>query len=52
MRPNAVGDTAELENREQRDPWRDLLGTDSVVNGVVTIREDEMDSRINKGNYV
>ena len=38
--------------REQRDHRRDLLGPDSVVNGVVTIREDGMDSRINKGNYV
>ena len=49
--PNAVGDAAELENREQRDPWRSRLGPDSVINGVVTICEDEMDSRIKKGNY-
>ena len=30
----------------------DRLGPDSVINGVVNIREDETDSRINKGNYV
>ena len=48
--PNAVGDAAELENREQRDPWRDCPGSNSVTNGVLNIRQDEMDSRIKKGN--
>ena len=50
--PNAVGDAVELENREQRDPWRDRLGSDSVTNRVVNIRQDEMYSRIKKGKYV
>ena len=49
-RPNAVRDAAELENREQRDPWMDLPGSNSVTNGVVNIRQDEMDSRIKEGN--
>ena len=50
--PNAVGDATELENKEQRDPWRDRSGPDSVTNGVVNICQDEMYSRIKKGNYV
>ena len=45
-------DAAELENREQRDPWRDRSRSDSATNRVVNNRQDEMYSRINKGNYI
>ena len=50
LSPHAVGDATELENGEQRDPWRDRPGPNYDTNGIVNIREDEMDSRIKKGN--
>ena len=36
--PDAVEDAAELENREQKDPWRDSPGSDSVTS--ILLREE------------
>ena len=41
-----------LEYREQKEPLRDHAGPNSVTNGAINIRQDEMDSRINKGNKI
>ena len=49
--PNAVKDAAELLRKQRIEgPLDGLSWPDSVTNGLVNIREDEMDSRINKGN--
>ena len=38
------------EQRTERDPSRDRLDSDSLRNGGVNIRHDEMNSRIKKTN--